>query len=185
MLNYRILKLSYTNISDRFNLSTLRIEDFFHDGEKDGESAAWSMRRFNMLLSSLMVPSDIALCFIAISAYQLADADTYLKKVAVERLCISLVLASLTLAEFILPQKSGDVGHSGSEQKQRIGIVSILPSGAATSSHGLGQNQKHSRNYQVLTNNSSLTMVTENDPLGANNKSAISHLLDTADYASK
>ena len=65
-LNFRIVKLSYTNVSDRLNLHSLREED----NNFNANSGVWSMRRINMLLSTLMVPSDIALCFIAISAFQ-------------------------------------------------------------------------------------------------------------------
>lgn len=60
ILNYRFLKLSYTNVGDRFNLRALW----------EDTSTGWSPRRINMLLSTLMVPSDVALCFVAISAFQ-------------------------------------------------------------------------------------------------------------------
>ena len=59
-----------------------------------------------MLLSILMVPSDISLCFVAISVFQQPQADSQLKKAAIERVIVSLLTAALTLAEFVLPQRN-------------------------------------------------------------------------------
>ena len=74
-LNYRLMKLSYTNFSDRLNLHSLRLEEpqvaspTNPSIQSQVPLSSWNLRRVNMLLSVLMVPSDIALCFVAISAF--------------------------------------------------------------------------------------------------------------------
>ena len=105
-LNFRLVKLIYTNFSSRFNLHSLRDEQPASSENQNSQNGVWSIKRFNMLLSTLMVPSDIALCFVAISAFQSPESDSLLQKVTIERVFVSFVLASFTLSEFVLPQKT-------------------------------------------------------------------------------
>ena len=105
-LNFRLVKLIYTNFSSRFNLHSLRDEQPASSENQNSQNGVWSIKRFNMLLSTLMVPSDIALCFVAISTFQSPESDSLLQKVTIERVFVSFVLASFTLSEFVLPQKT-------------------------------------------------------------------------------
>ena len=60
LLNFRLIKVIYTNISSQLNWRLLR---------EDIGQVGFTARKINMLLSILMVPSDVALCFVAISAF--------------------------------------------------------------------------------------------------------------------
>lgn len=53
----------------------------------------------------LTIPFDLTLAIIALSLLAWPDADTRLKQVAIERILISILLISLTVLEYFVPNR--------------------------------------------------------------------------------
>ena len=97
MIDIRFFKLIYSNMMDRLDLRTLRNIDI---------RQGWRPKRVFMLMSMLTIPFDLTLIIIAFSLLVWPDADTRLKKVAVERILINLLLISMTVLEYFVPNRS-------------------------------------------------------------------------------
>lgn len=146
LVNYRMIKLSYCNLSPKFDLQVLRV---------DQSRPGWTPRRLNMLFSIVMMVFDVVLCFNAISATFIDAKNDLVTKVCIERIAVSLLLAVCTLSEFIIPTDSDfDLDQGEKEKTRHLGMVLPVQM-EPEDEHRLPQS-----NYKKLTNISTTSMIT-------------------------
>ena len=97
MLDVRVFKLSYCNLSSRFNYRTLRDTDIRQSPRP---------KRLYMILSFFAIPFDLAMAIIAITVLVWPDADTRLIKESIERICIAIILITMTILEYYMPKRN-------------------------------------------------------------------------------